>query len=67
MKTAFGVLLGLLVVIWMLLGVCLIAIGIHVVIMWMGLSCKTLVYSFAALSVFVVLLDLVLRLITRGK
>jgi len=67
MKTAFGVLLGLLVVIWMLLGVCLIAIGIHVVIMWMGLSCKTLVYSFAALSVFVVLLDLVLRLITRSR
>jgi len=67
MKTAFGVLLGLLVVIWMLLGVCVIAIGIHVVIMWMGLSCKTLVYSFAALSVFVVLLDLVLRLITRSR
>lgn len=67
MKTAFGVLLGLLVVIWMLLGVCVMAIFIHTVIMWMGLSCKTLVYSFAALSVFVVLLDLVLRLITRSR
>ena len=60
----FKALFGLLVLIWMLLGVCVAAIGIHTVIIWLDLSYKTLVYSFAALTVFVLLLDLVLRLIT---
>ncbi|RLI42744.1 hypothetical protein DRO59_03175 [Candidatus Bathyarchaeota archaeon] len=70
MKIVFDALLGLLVLVWMLLGVCVVAIGVHVVIVWVGLSYKTLIYSFTALSAFVFLLDLVLRLIkrlTRGK
>jgi len=64
MAFIFKALFGLLVLIWMLLGVCVAAIGIHTVIIWLDLSYKTLVYSFAALTVFVLLLDIVLRLIT---
>jgi len=64
MTFIFKALFGLLGLIWMLLGVCVAAIGIHTVIIWLDLSYKTLVYSFAALTVFVLLLNLVLQLIT---
>jgi len=64
MAFIFKALFGLLILIWMLLGVCVAAIGIHTVIMWLDLSYKNLVYSFAALTVFILLLDLILRLIT---
>jgi len=55
MAFIFKALFGLLILIWMLLGVCVAAIGIHAVIIWLGLSYKTLVYSFAALTVFIYL------------
>ena len=63
MKIAFNVLLGLLVLIWMLSGICVASIGIYTtVINWLGLSCRTLIYTFATLTIFVLLLDLVLRI-----
>lgn len=63
MKIIFDVLLGLLVLMWMLLGVCVASIGVYtVVINWLDLSCRTLIYTFTTLTVFVLLLDLVLRI-----
>ena len=70
MKIAFNILLGLLVLIWMLSGVCVASIGVYtIVINWLGLSCRNLIYTFATLTVFVLLLDIILRIykIKGGK
>ena len=70
MKIVFNALLGLLVLIWMTLGVCVASIGVYtIVINWLGLSCRNLIYTFATLTVFVLLLDIILRIykIKGGK
>ena len=70
MKIVFNVLLGLLVLIWMTLGMCVASIGVYtIVINWLGLSCRNLIHTFATLTVFVLLLDIILRIykIKGGK
>jgi len=57
-----ALILGVLVLSWILVGVCTVAEGIHVVLVYVGISCKTLVYSFSVLTLLVILSDLVIRL-----
>ncbi len=59
---AVALMLGVLVLSWVLVGVCIVAEGIHVALVYVGIPCKTLVYSFTILTLLVILSDLVIRL-----
>ncbi len=62
------VVVGLLVLAWILTGICVIAEGIHALLVYVGLPCRTLIYSFAAMTVLIIFLDLIMRqLLTRDE
>lgn len=62
MKIVIALIVGILVLVWILTGVCVVAEGIHVVLTYVGIPCRTLVYGFVVLTLLVILSDLVIRL-----
>jgi len=56
-----AIVVGLLALVWLLAGICVIAEGVHALLMYVGLPRDTLVFGFVSLTVLVVLLELILR------
>ena len=67
-NVVIDVVVGLLVLVWILTGICVVVEGVHALLVYVGLSSGTLVYSFVAITVLLIFLDFIMqRLLTRDE